>query len=140
MNKNTYFTAKRFYACACAVNTHTHTHLSGLLSAERDLRGHHALPLQHQHAARAPALSPAARALVALETRHDAVVPTARAFRAAHGRSLRSRRPLHVRSLQGSELGALLRLTVRSHFSGHLKVITRSPLVSRQRACRQSRD
>lgn len=114
-----------FYTCACVVSARAHTHLSGLLSAECDLRGHHALPLQHQHAARAPALTPAARALVALETRHDAVVPTASAFRAAHGRS---RRPLRVRSLQGSELGVLLRLTVRSQFSGHLTVITRSPL------------
>lgn len=119
---------------------HTYTHLYGLLSAERHLRSHHALPLQHQYAAGAPALSPAARALVALKTRHDTVVSTARAFRAPHWRSLRSRRPLRVCSLQGSEPGVLVRPTVRSQFSGHLKVITRSPFGSRWRACRLSRD
>lgn len=58
-------------------------HLCRLLSPQGDLRSHHPLPLHHEHTVRALAVTPATEALVAFETRHDAVVPTAGAFGAA---------------------------------------------------------
>lgn len=64
-------------------------HLRSLLPPQRDLRGHDALPLHHQQAAGAAAVPPAAQPFVALQTRDDAVVPTAGAFRTA-GRLVRA--------------------------------------------------
>lgn len=55
-------------------------HLRRLLSPERDLRGHDALPLHHQQAAGAATVPPAAEAFVAFQAGNDSVVPTAGAF------------------------------------------------------------
>lgn len=55
-------------------------HLRSLLPPQRDLRRHDALALHHQQAAGAATVPPAAEALVAFQTRDDAVVPTAGAF------------------------------------------------------------
>lgn len=55
-------------------------HLRRLLSPQRDLRGHDALPLHHQQAAGAAAVPPAAEAFVAFQTGNDSMVPTAGAF------------------------------------------------------------
>lgn len=55
-------------------------HLRRLLSPQRDLRGHDALPLHHQKAAGAATVPPAAEAFVAFQAGNDSVVPTAGAF------------------------------------------------------------
>lgn len=76
-------------------------HLCRLLSPQGDLRSHHPLPLHHEHTVCALAVTPATEALVAFETRHDAVVPTAGAFGAPGRLARRLRRMLfrdHLRS------------------------------------------
>lgn len=55
-------------------------HLRRLLSPQRDLRGHDALPLHHQQAAGAATVPPAAEAFVAFQAGNNSVVPTASAF------------------------------------------------------------
>lgn len=74
-------------------------HLRRLLPPQRDLRGHHPLPLHHQQAAGAAAVPPAAEALVSLQARHDPVVPTASALGASGHCARLVRQMLRTRGL-----------------------------------------